>query len=118
MAYTRHHWVCGETVTAELLNNIEDGIEEALACCSGGGGDTVTITVSPQSEMELYFSRTEEGEGETLNIGESMTLEKGTIIWFGDEVRLESGEALKACGEADKPYTVTEDITVLSEPCE
>lgn len=32
MAYEKHTWSCGETVTAELLNHIEDGIAE-----SGGG---------------------------------------------------------------------------------
>lgn len=36
MAYTRHEWSCGETITADLLNNLEGGVEEALA---GGGGD-------------------------------------------------------------------------------
>lgn len=25
MAYTPHEWECGETITAELLNNIEGG---------------------------------------------------------------------------------------------
>lgn len=45
MAYERHNWLCGEKITAELLNNIEDGIEEALACCGGGGTEPETITV-------------------------------------------------------------------------
>ena len=36
MAYVRHDWVCGETITEQKMNNIEDGIEEALECCSGG----------------------------------------------------------------------------------
>ena len=36
MAYERHDWVCGETVTEQKMNNIEDGIEEALECCGGG----------------------------------------------------------------------------------
>ena len=36
MAYERHNWSCREVVTAERLNNIEDGIEEALECCDGG----------------------------------------------------------------------------------
>lgn len=43
MAYERHNWQCGETVTAELLNNIEDGIAEALDCCSGGGSNVATF---------------------------------------------------------------------------
>lgn len=30
MAYEKHTWECGESITADLMNNIEDGIEEAL----------------------------------------------------------------------------------------
>lgn len=30
MAYTPKQWVCGETITADGLNNIEEGIQEAL----------------------------------------------------------------------------------------
>lgn len=37
MAYTPKTWVCGETITADGLNNIEDGIQEALECCGSGG---------------------------------------------------------------------------------
>ena len=36
MPYTNHNWTCGEEITAEKLNNIETGIEEALDCCGGG----------------------------------------------------------------------------------
>lgn len=35
MAYTRHTWQSGEVISSALLNNIEDGIEEAAS--SGGG---------------------------------------------------------------------------------
>lgn len=37
MAYEPTTWACGDIVTAEKLNNIEDGIQEALDCCEGGG---------------------------------------------------------------------------------
>lgn len=44
MAYSRKTWECGDVVTAEALNNIEDGIEEAM---SGSGGKfVVTFTYS------------------------------------------------------------------------
>lgn len=36
MAYTRHNWVCGEVINDTKMNNIEDGIEEALECCGSG----------------------------------------------------------------------------------
>lgn len=29
MAYTKHNWQNGETITDDLLNNMESGIEEA-----------------------------------------------------------------------------------------
>lgn len=38
MAYEKHNWVCGETITADLLNNLEGGVEEALECCGSGAG--------------------------------------------------------------------------------
>lgn len=43
MAYTPKTWQCGETITADGLNNIEDGIQEALECCGGG---TIVFTVT------------------------------------------------------------------------
>lgn len=30
MAYTPKTWACGETIKAEDLNNLEEGIQEAL----------------------------------------------------------------------------------------
>ena len=33
MAYEKQTWVCGETITADKLNHMEDGIEQ---CCGGG----------------------------------------------------------------------------------
>lgn len=41
MAYDKHEWVTDEIITAELLNNIEDGIEavdEAVTIESGTDG--------------------------------------------------------------------------------
>lgn len=35
MAYEKHTWECGEKITADKMNNLENGIEEAL---QGGGG--------------------------------------------------------------------------------
>lgn len=31
--YTPKTWQCGETITADALNNLEEGIQEALECC-------------------------------------------------------------------------------------
>lgn len=38
MAYSRNTWVCGDVISAQKLNNMEDGIEEALECCGGDAG--------------------------------------------------------------------------------
>ena len=57
MAYEPKTWVCGETITAELLNNIEDGIEEALACC--GGSEPLNLSIKgyeTDTEFRLYLS--------------------------------------------------------------
>ncbi len=40
MAYDKTVWQTGDTVTAEKLNHIEDGIASAS---SGGGGDVVNV---------------------------------------------------------------------------
>ena len=45
MAYNPTTWECGDTITAEKLNNIEDGIQEALECCGGGGGSASSLEV-------------------------------------------------------------------------
>ena len=47
MAYDKHIWTCGETITTEKLNHMEDGIAEA-----GSGGGTDYITMSWTSEDE------------------------------------------------------------------
>lgn len=39
MAYTKQNWECGDLITADKMNHIEDGIEDA----SSGGGLTVNI---------------------------------------------------------------------------
>lgn len=38
MAYEKQTWACGDIVTAEKLNHMEDGIAEANECCEQGGG--------------------------------------------------------------------------------
>lgn len=43
MSYSRKNWQCNELISASALNNIEDGIEEALN--SGGGGGITIIPV-------------------------------------------------------------------------
>lgn len=77
MTYTRHTWVCGETITAELLNNIEDGIEEALACC--GGSDTMTV------QLGNDFRCGEEGSQTVIDIFNFCEAHKEVEIIDGEE---------------------------------
>lgn len=44
MVYKRHKWVKKEKISAELLNNIENGIEEALKAVKEPG---------PQGELQV-----------------------------------------------------------------
>ena len=37
MAYTPTEWACGDTITADKMNNLESGVQEALNCCGSGG---------------------------------------------------------------------------------
>lgn len=46
MAYEKQTWVCGETITADKLNHIEDGIAD---CCGGGGGDLLVVNITAYS---------------------------------------------------------------------
>lgn len=84
MAYTKKTWECGETITADALNRMEDGIEEALQSGGGTAGysctetttllteETVTTAVNPKypnypaiGELSYVFA---EEPPETLHI--------------------------------------------------
>lgn len=43
MAYTPKQWVCGEKITADGLNNIEEGVQEALV---GGGASIPKVNIT------------------------------------------------------------------------
>lgn len=54
MAYTKQTWACGDEITAEKLNHIEDGIENA-----GGGTLVVHFTTgSETSESAVVMDKT------------------------------------------------------------
>lgn len=65
MAYTKQNWECGDLITADKMNHIEDGIEEA----SSGGVLTVNVvTTDPalnQSRSEAPLLRAGGGGGIT-----------------------------------------------------
>ena len=61
MAYTPKQWVCGETITADGLNNIEEGVQEALDCCGSGGDCGYECT----EEMATLFEESVTTTGES-----------------------------------------------------
>ena len=46
--FVKKTWVCGDTITADELNRLEGGVEDALDCC---GGNSVLV-VKPISVEE------------------------------------------------------------------
>lgn len=55
MAYERTNWTCETSITPERMNNIEDGIEEALECCNGGNSaEVIKIAECSCTSTELH----------------------------------------------------------------
>lgn len=87
MAYEKHEWQCGETITADKLNHIEDGIAEA----SGGGTagyecteervtlaeESVTTAVDPEYPDDGAFG--------TLSYAEPITADMLKVTFNGAE---------------------------------
>ncbi len=53
MAYEKHNWSCGETVTAELLNHMEEGIADAVELPSVTSADNGKILGVDDGEYKL-----------------------------------------------------------------
>ena len=69
MSYTKHTWVTGETITAEKLNNIEDGVDDVtrqLSDLDTGKADKTTyqtvtgttLTLAPAVDNTMYLCGT------------------------------------------------------------
>ena len=54
MSYTPTMWQCGDVITAEKMNKIENGIAE---CCSGGG-EPLILTAIDDEEYFMILSET------------------------------------------------------------
>ena len=50
MAYAKNEWQCGDTITADLLNHMEQGIEDA-----SGGGVVVIADMSAIYHIPHYM---------------------------------------------------------------
>lgn len=64
MAYEKQTWSCGESITAEKLNHMEEGIESAS---QGGGGDNEAVYVQMRgTDSHTYTSDHTVGEIQAL----------------------------------------------------
>lgn len=80
MAYEKQTWECGETITAEKLNHIEDGIESAS---SGGGTAPLIIRADHLEDCPegytgngvMVMNVTYQQAWDAVNAGQSVYLE-------------------------------------------
>ena len=50
--FVKKTWACEDAITADELNRMEDGIEEAVECCEGSGGTSMqSVTYSELKTM-------------------------------------------------------------------
>lgn len=75
MSYEKHTWETGETITAEKLNNIEEGIGE-------NSNFIVTITIIPGEDD--YDEPTYTVSPSVLEIVEAINMGKNIICTLGD----------------------------------
>ena len=54
MAYERQTWTCGETITADKLNHIEEG----LANSGGGTGETLVVSMVENEDESTSLDKT------------------------------------------------------------
>lgn len=84
MAYEKQTWVCGETITADKLNHMEDGIAQA----SGGGTDVgyeCTETRTVLTEESVTTVAGEYGNDGSLAYSTPITAETIRVTFNGVE---------------------------------
>lgn len=73
MAYTPTNWQCGDVVTAEALNKIEQGI--ASASGGSGGGESTLVNIPSTSTCTLVLTDNYQNDAAvTLAAGECKTV--------------------------------------------
>ena len=76
MSYSEYTWQTGETITAEKLNNLEEGVQEALA---GSEDKTLIITIETENfDPNQYNSYGSETGIKQIPL-KSITLSEGTL---------------------------------------
>ena len=87
MAYVPHVWECGEIVTDGKMNNLEEGVQQALDCCGQGGGD---CGFSCDNTYATIFDGSITSEENQYVQGHPIydTIAGLDVSMFGDEIRV------------------------------
>lgn len=88
MAYEKQTWVCGETITADKLNHIEEGIED---CCGGGSdcGYECEETKTLLTEQSVTTTQPQGYPSATATLQYSVLIDAEKIIITFDGVEYE-----------------------------
>ena len=65
MSYDKQTWTSGETITAQKLNYMEDGIEDA-----GSGGDIFIVSVEKIENGILFLNKTWQEVNDAMRSGQ------------------------------------------------
>ncbi len=112
MAYEKHTWACGEVVTAEKLNQMEDGIADVSECCEQAHADIEEIKEQLDGgsvEIVSFASATDEQFAAmvaALDAGKLTVEETGWQVGDERQVTL-SAMAADGVGESHEEQTVT-----------
>lgn len=98
MGYEKQTWVNGEVITDNKLNHMEDGIANA------GGGDLFVVTVTPDSDWEVFTTDKTYSEVESA-------VESGKVVVF----RLIDGDYINYLYQCDfDGYSVGANYSVYT----
>lgn len=89
MSYTKHTWANGEIVTSVKMNNIEDGIDEAL---SGGGGSDIAVFTYANSVWTCNKTYAEMSSSVDNRTFDAVCIVQGVVIRLNSYTVSGSGE--------------------------
>lgn len=111
MAYTKHTWDCGEVIDDNKLNNIEDGIEEAL---NASGGLMLTSTGQDLLNCDI-FNYTWKEVYDAVMMGKSVYMTHPNTSRISSLVELNTADHIAYFGLVDEEngYVVPCELTAL-----
>lgn len=94
MAYTKHTWSGGETITDELLNNMEAGIEANDTALASKANSSSLSVKADKSEISDMLTKTEAGSTYATKSELGGKAAKGSNIATADSTSSASGETV------------------------